>query len=208
MPAINPFTVSAGLSLAGGVYRLIAPDRQRQIQNEVLQDMRMQQRKASRVARGQFTGAERQDIARAAAPGLNRLAGNLAQRGLGTSGAGAQVLGEASVAPYTQERMRAEQQLGGINQQLLQAASMFPPDNSFFDDLGSAVSAWQQYQGLQELGGLGNPDVGKDPIFEGALQGLFKLGDIYKSLMGGFAPPPGFPGLEFKRPTGVSGGGL
>lgn len=169
----HPLVIQGGIAAAGGLYRMIHPDKQRQLQMDVLKDMRSHQRRLQRMARGNFRGDEREDIRRAAAPGLNRLAGNLAQRGLGTSGAGAQVLADASVRPYTDARTAAEGQLIQHNAAMMDVMSAFPADNSFFDDVGAMVGAYYKYQMLQERGGA-TPE--EDGLVNGFLRSLFQLG--------------------------------
>lgn len=185
--AINPLWLYGGAKVAGGLYGYLKPDRQRQIQTEVLEDMRSQRARWMRMARGQFSGRERQDIARAAEPGLNRLAGNLAQRGIGTSGAGGQLLAQASVRPYTDARMAAEGQVQNVNQGILQAASMFPSDDSFFDDLGGAVQLYQEYQGLQGMGEMFGAGTGasEDGIFNDMLQRLMGYSKELQNILSG-----------------------
>ena len=107
----HPLAIKGAATLAGGVYNAFNPDEQKQIMLDVLADMRGNRAKLLRQARGKFTGQEREEIRAGAEPGLNQLAGNLAQRGLGTSGAGAQVMAQAQVQPYTQARRDAGEQL-------------------------------------------------------------------------------------------------
>lgn len=181
----HPLVIQGGLSLAGGVYRHFNPDRMRELQMEVLEDMKMERRRVHRMARGKFTGEEREQIRMGAEPGLKRLAGNIAQRGLGTSGAGAQIMAQASVAPYTQAQMAAQQAVLGMDASILNAVSMMPADNSFFDDIGAAVNAYYEHKGLLELAKARNPVTGvveetvdeDEGLVQGFLSSFFKFLD-------------------------------
>ena len=186
----NPASQQLLLSLAGGVYNSVNPSRVQEIQQEVLEDMQANRRKLSRMAEGRFTGAEREQIRAGAEPGLNRLAGNIAQRGLGTSGAGAQVISQASVQPYTEAQVGAQQALAGADAALVDALSGMPADTSFFDDIGATVRAYHEYRGLR---GMSEADVDDkdDPLFGDFFQGLFKLGKQYKAYQQEQSAPSG-----------------
>lgn len=144
----NPMLILGGLSAAGSIYNTIKPDEAQEIQKSVLRDMQARRLKLQRQARGKFTGAEREDIMRAAEPGLNQLAGNLAQRGLGTSPAGGQILGAASVEPFTSARQFAEGELGRANAQALDASQLLAADDSFFDDIEGIAQGYFELEGL------------------------------------------------------------
>ena len=144
----NPLLILGGLSAAGSIYNRINPDEATEIQKSVLRDMQARRLRMSRQARGKFTGAEREDIMNAAEPGLNQLAGNLAQRGLGTSPAGGQILGQASVQPFVQARQFAETELGRANMQALDASQLLAADDSFFDDIEGIAQGYFELEGL------------------------------------------------------------
>ena len=91
----NPEVIPAITSVGSSIYESLFPDEAKQIQLEVLEDQKNFRRMLSRQSRGIFTGSERDAIARGAEPTVNRIAGNVAARGLGGSGAGAQVVAEA-----------------------------------------------------------------------------------------------------------------
>ena len=177
-PATHQLLIMAG----SGAYNAINPNRAREIQMEVLEDMREQRKRLHRMSRGKFSGAEREQISAAAEPGLNRLAGNLAQRGLGTSGAGAQVMGQASVAPFTSARENADRALVSADASLMEALSGFPADNSFFDDLGASVKAYHTYRDIRGLSEV-DEDPDEDPLLWSMLRWLFGLGEKYKQYM-------------------------
>lgn len=167
----HPLAIKGGISVASGIYNALKPDQLRNLSLEVIEDMKEQRKKLQRMSRGTFTGQEREEIAAGAEPGLNRLAGNLAQRGLGQSGAGAQVMAQASVQPYTDARAAAEQQLTQVNQNIFDAAGMLPADDSFFDDLGAFAGLYEEYNELQNLTNMEDDDG----ILNGAVNWLAGL---------------------------------
>lgn len=144
----NPLLVLGGLSAAGSIYNRINPDEATEIQKSVLRDIQARRLRMSRMARGKFTGSEREDIMNAAEPGLNQLAGNLAQRGLGTSGAGGQLMAQASVQPFVSARQFAEQELGRADMQALDASQLLAADDSFFDDIEGIAQGYFELEGL------------------------------------------------------------
>ena len=178
----NPAVLSLLTSLAGGVYESVNPNRARELQNEVFDEMNDRRLRLNRQARGKFTGSEREMIRESAEPGLNRLAGNVAQRGLGTSGAGAQVLSQAAVQPYSDARIAAEQMAGQADAALMDAIQGFPPDASFFDDLGAAVQGYYEYRGLRGIGTT-DTDPDDDPLFGRFMKHLMDLGRRYREYM-------------------------
>ena len=186
----SPVAQQLLISLAGGVYNSVNPSRVQEIQQEVLEDMQANRKKLSRQSEGRFTGAEREQIRAGAEPGLNRLAGNIAQRGLGTSGAGAQVMSQASVLPYTQAQQGAQQALVSADAAIVEAVSGFPADTSFFDDIGATVRAYYEYRGLR---GLAEADIDdkEDPLFSDLFNGLLKLGKQFISYMQSQSQPSG-----------------
>ena len=186
----NPAAQQLLISLSGGVYNAVNPSRVQEIQQEVLADMQTNRKKLARMAEGRFKPAEREQIRAGAEPGLNRLAGNLAQRGLGTSGAGAQVMSQAAVQPYTAAQQGAQQALVGADAALMEAVSGFPADTSFFDDIGATVRAYHEYRGLR---GLAETDIDDkdDPLFGDFFNGLFNLGKQYKAYMQSQSQPSG-----------------
>lgn len=177
-PATHQLLIMAG----SGLYNTINPNRARDIQLEVLNDMQENRRRLHRMSRGEFTGAEREQVRAAAEPGLNSLAGNLAQRGLGTSPAGGQLMADAAVAPYASARENADRALVSADSALMDALSGFPADNSFFEDLGATVQAYHTYRGIRGLGEQ-DVDVDDDPLVGDTLKWLFNLGQQYKAFM-------------------------
>ena len=177
-PATHKLLIMAG----SGAYNAINPNRARDVQLEVLQDMTQNRNRLARQARGQFTGAEREQIATGAEPALNQLSGNLAQRGIGTDPAGAQLMAEAQVTPYAMAQQNAGNMLVSADAALMDALSGFPADNSFFDDLGATVQAYHTYRGIRGLGEM-DDDPDDDPVVGDTLKWLFDLGRQYKEFL-------------------------
>ena len=186
----DPVTVVALLKAApyiatigGTVWETLFPDKAKQIQLEVLEDQKNFRRMLSRQSRGIFTGSERQAIARGAEPTVNRIAGNVAARGLGGSGAGAQVIAEAQQAPFLEAQTAATQALSGANVQAFKMASQLIGDDSFYEDLGGLV---------QNITELYAPDDGTEtkvePEVDGAIgllrEGLEALGESLGNILG------------------------
>ena len=96
----NPEVIPAVTSVGSSIYESLFPDEAKQIQLEVLEDQKNFRRMLSRQSRGIFTGSEREAIARGAEPTVNRIAGNVAARGLGGSGAGAQVVAAGTTSTF------------------------------------------------------------------------------------------------------------
>ena len=96
----NPEVIPAITSVGSSIYESLFPDEAKQIQLEVLEDQKNFRRMLSRQSRGIFTGSEREAIARGAEPTVNRIAGNVAARGLGGSGAGAQVVSAGTTGTF------------------------------------------------------------------------------------------------------------
>ncbi|MDE0467082.1 MAG: hypothetical protein OYL97_08490 [Candidatus Poribacteria bacterium] len=134
----NPqWSIPIGTTLISGLNRWINPDRARELQMDVLDSQTQFRDMLARQAFGNFTAAERQQIAGAAEPQVNQVAANVARRGLGGSGAGAQIISQAQQRPFEVAQQQALQALPGANQSLLQGSQLLMDDGSFFDDLGT-----------------------------------------------------------------------
>ena len=134
----NPqVSIPIATSLASSLYRFIRPDRARELQEDVLQRQTEFRDRLARQAFGNFTSAERQAIAGAAEPQVNQVAANVARRGLGGSGAGAQIISEAQQRPFEVAQQQALRALPSINASLLRGSQLLMDDGSFFDDLGA-----------------------------------------------------------------------
>ena len=184
----NPMLILGGLSAAGSVYNWIQPNEAQEIQRSVLRDMQARRQRLNRQARGKFTGQEQQSIMGAAEPGLNRLSGNLAQRGLGTSPAGGQLMAQASVQPFVSARQFADQQLGVANAQALDASQLLAADDSFFDDIEGIAQGYFELEGLNAAqdDGLLNSVL--------ALLNQMGMGQSGGGMPGGGTPGGGTPG--------------
>ena len=161
-------------TIGGTIWETLFPDKAKQIQLEVLEDQKNFRRMLSRQSRGIFTGTESEAIMRGAEPTVNRIAGNVAARGLGGSGAGAQVVAEAQQAPFLEAQTAATQALTGANVQAFNMASQLISDDSFYEDLGGLV---------QNLTELYTPDEPMDTEVDGAIgllrEGLESLGSLF-----------------------------
>ena len=153
----GPLVVQGGLTAAGGLYGAIAPNRARELQDEILEGYSEMRRTTQRQARGQFTPSERTMIRDAAQPQLQQVAGSVASRGLGSSPAGAAITAGAEQAVFTNaQRLAAQQQLI-VNRDAFSAAThLAATDQGFFDDLQAISSAYAQ---IRALGGRVSPEV-------------------------------------------------
>ena len=152
----NPVITLAGLGVAGGLYDLIVPNRAREIQMEVIQGQREFRDDLARRARGNFSPTELQEITQASAPTVNRVAGNVAQRGLGGSGAGLQEIRQAQQAPFQQAQQSAMDALPEVNLMLYRMSAELANDGSFQDDIGAIANAFTL------LSGDGDKDLRRD----------------------------------------------
>ena len=166
--AEHPVIRTAALSAAGGIYNLINPDRAREIQMSVLDSTTQYRDDLARKARGTFTPAETQQISAGAEPQVNRVAGNVASRGLAYSGAGGQIVAQAQQAPFTRAQTQAAAELPTINQQLFGMGSALAGDASFFDDL-AAISQSFAYLNDEDKDDPTNNNDEIDPTIEDAV---------------------------------------
>ena len=134
---VAPYVVP---TVAGTIWESLFPDEAKKIQMQVLDDQKNFRRMLSRQSRGIFTGSERQMIMRGAEPQVNRIAGGVAARGLGGSGAGAQIVAQAQQAPFLQAQTAATQALSNANRQAFDMASQMISDDSFYNDLSKLTS--------------------------------------------------------------------
>ena len=135
-----PIDVQTGLFLAQTGYSLwkhINPDRRTELVNDVLTSQTQFRDILARQAYGNFTAAERQQIQAAAEPQVNQIAGNVAARGLGTSGAGAQIIAQAQQAPLQHAQQNAMSLLPSANTALLNTSTLLPQGDAVTGLLGS-----------------------------------------------------------------------
>lgn len=135
----NPQSVLAVAQVGNSLYRHINPDRRTELINDTLNSQTQFRDMLARQAFGNFTAAERQQIQAANEPQVNQVAANVSSRGLGTSGAGAQIITQAQQAPLQFAQQNAMQALPGANQNLL-ASSQYLAKN---DTVGQLLSSLQ-----------------------------------------------------------------
>lgn len=134
----NPqYSIPIGTTLVSGLKRLISPDRQRELQMDVLNSQTRFRDVLARRAFGNFTAAERQQIAAAAEPQVNQVAANVSRRGLGGSGAGLQVISQAQQRPFEVAQRQALQALPSVNASVLDASRLLMDDGGFLRELGA-----------------------------------------------------------------------
>ena len=193
--AIDPVTGAALIkaapyvaTAAGTIWEKFFPDEAKKIQMQVLEDQKNFRRMLSRQSRGIFTGSEREAIARGAEPTVNRVAGNVAARGLGGSGAGVQVIAQAQQAPFLQAQDSATQALSGANTQAFAMATQLVGDDSFYNDLSALA---------RDLTELYAPDEGTvEPKTDMEIDGL--IGFIREAL-------EGLEGFTITKALGIGG---
>ncbi len=173
--AANPQAIPYIATAVGTVYETLFPDKAKQIQLEVLEDQKNFRKMLSRQARGIFDTTEREAIMRGAEPVVNRVAGNVAARGLGSSPAGAQIVARAQQEPFIAAQQGAQAALPAAHLQSFQMASLLTTDDSFYEDLGATV---QNLLTLSELGE--SPDTDVD--VESALGTMRQIFEFYEEM--------------------------
>ena len=134
----NPYlaALSIGLPLVGGLWDSFTESPRERLEKEILQARRERLGELRRQAKGHFTPAERQDIQRANEPVLNRVASNIAQRGLDTSGAALEVLAQAEQAPFLRARQQARVQLDDYELKTFDLSrQLMEEDDGFLGDI-------------------------------------------------------------------------
>lgn len=166
----------ASLPVVGGIYsRFFGGEDAQQIQQEVLDEQLSLNRMRKRQARGQFTDAERQDIMEANEPVVNRVADNVAARGLDESGAGAQIVGDAQRQPFVEAQRRADALLSTSNMTAFNMAKELAADDSFWEDLTGLAENLEFLR--QKNGDDGSSSTG-DKNVDGSLDQIYRLLDI------------------------------
>lgn len=133
----HPATPIIGSAIAGGVYDLVNPNQQREILQRVLQDSAAYQRGVLRQSRGKFTAREREQIRRNSEQQVNAVAGNVAQRGLGSSPAGAAIVAQAQQAPFFAAQQAAHAAVPAATGTVAQLAQQMSGNRQFHQVLGS-----------------------------------------------------------------------
>ena len=144
---------------------------------EILKDQLDWRSRLQRRSSGMFTPAEIREIREGAEPQVNRVAGNVAQRGLGTSGSGAAVIQEAQQAPFDEAQRVAAFALSDANEAAFNLASMLTDSDSFNEDLGTVV---KNLTLLEELVPEG------DSVADGVFSTLRELYVQWKDIDGAF----------------------
>ena len=137
------------IPVATTAYRFFFPDKQKELMNEVLESQTNFRDMLARHAYGNFTATEREQIQAAAEPQVNQIAGGVAARGLGTSGAGAQVIAQAQQAPIQQAQRNALQALPAADANLLQATQLLD-DGSFMEDITAIAGLLAKKRGRSD----------------------------------------------------------
>lgn len=135
--ALDPGTALALFQVGNTLWQHLTPDRARQLQMDVLQSQTQFRDRLARQAFGNFTAAERQQIAAANQPQVNQIAANVASRGLGGSCAGAQIIAQAQQAPLQFAQQNAMQLLPGVNRDLLASSNFLSENDRITPLLGS-----------------------------------------------------------------------
>lgn len=151
----GPLAVQGGLTGVSALYGAIGPNRAQELQEEVLEGYRELRSTAQRQARGKFTLQEREQMRATAQPQLQKVAGSVASRGLGSSPAGAAIAAGAEQEVFQNAQRQAMIQEQVVNREAFAAASaMANEDASFFEDLRALSAAYQQ---IHALGGIPDP---------------------------------------------------
>ena len=124
----NPEATLAIAQTGNTLLQHIKPDRRKELVDDVLNSQTQFRDRLARQAFGNFTAAERQQIQAAAEPQVNQVAANVARRGLGTSGAGAQIIAQAQQAPFLHAQQNAMGFLPVANTALLASSQMLGTD--------------------------------------------------------------------------------
>ena len=136
----NPWVIPAATSVASAAYRAITPDRQAELRDNVLNSQLMFRDQLARRAFGDFTDADRQQIQSAAEPQVNQIAAGVSRRGLGGSGAGAQVISQAQQRPFEVAQHQALQALPAFDAQVSGSMQALMGDGSFYEDLQATAA--------------------------------------------------------------------
>ena len=134
----NPYLqiASLALPLLGRAFGGGGENPRQELEKEIIQARKERLADLRRQAKGKFTPAERQDIRQANEQILNRVASNIAQRGLEKSGAAGQILAAAEQAPFLQAQQQAQGQLNNYELKTFNLAQkMVKEDDGFAKDL-------------------------------------------------------------------------
>ena len=134
----NPYLQLASLALPL-IGRFLGGGEQnprQELEREIIQARKERLADLRRQAKGRFTPSERQDIRAANEQILNRVASNLAQRGLEVSGVAGRILAEAEQMPFFEAQKQALAQLNDYEIKTFDLAQkMVKEDDGFVKDL-------------------------------------------------------------------------
>ena len=134
----NPYLKLASLTLPllGHVFGSSGGNPRQELETEIIKARKERLTDLRRQAKGKFTPAERQDIRRANEHILNRVASNIAQRGLEVSGVAGQILAEAERAPFLEAQKQAQAKLTDAELKAFELTQkMVKEDDGFAKDL-------------------------------------------------------------------------
>ena len=182
--AINPLWITAGASLASGVFELLDPNDAEDIMREVLADQQEWRETLTRRAHGRFTPAERRDIRRSAEPRVNQVAGSVAARGLGTSPGGAALVAQAQQAPFREAMAVAAANVASADMNTFNIArQMAAMDSGFHKNLGTMIRNYYTLKGLQQNKQTGAlTEVGGNAVLEGIGTAIAQVSEILEGI--------------------------
>ena len=134
----NPYLqiASLALPLLGRAFGAFGGSPRHELEKEIIQARKERLTDLRRQAKGKFTPAERQEIRRANEQILNRVASNIAQRGLETSGVALHALTQAEQAPFLEIQKQAQAKLDNYELKTFNLAQkMMKEDDGFVKDL-------------------------------------------------------------------------
>ena len=138
----NPYLqiASLALPLVGRFFGRSEENPRHELEREIIQARKERLADLRRQAKGRFTPAERQDIRAANEQILNRVASNIAQRGMEVSGASLHALAQAEQAPFLQAQKLAQAKLDDFELKTFDLAQkMIKEDDGFVKDLQKLV---------------------------------------------------------------------
>lgn len=169
-----------GLPAVGAIWDQFSQSPREKLEKEILQARKERLGDLQRQARGDFTPGERAFIQRANEPIMNRVASNLAQRGLSNSGAAAAVLAQAEQAPFLQAQQQAQVQMDAYELQTFKLAhELIDEDDNFMADLSRGFRASAHRQAL------GSADV-TEGQFNQLMTQLSEAAAEYEAIIEGF----------------------
>ena len=151
------------LQFGGRLHDYLTESPREALEKEILQARRERLGDLRRQAKGDFMPGERQNILRANEPVMNRIASNIAQRGLEASGAALETLAAAEQAPFLHAQQLAQMQLDSYDLQTFALTQKMGQEDAGF------------MQNLSDLTGLWQTDPEPDADLEGFNQSLTEL---------------------------------